>query len=52
MIALILIPLALAFAFSGILDAEIDRIVEENGLDGFDPKWDVPAASPSRLGLA
>lgn len=37
MIALILIPLALAFAFSGILDAEIDRIVEENGLDGFDP---------------
>ncbi len=37
MIALLFIPLALAFAFSGIFDEEVERIVEENGLDGFDP---------------
>ncbi|MGB7317979.1 MAG: calcium-binding protein [Planktotalea sp.] len=37
MIALLLIPLALAFAFSGFFDDEIERIAEENGLDGFDP---------------
>jgi len=35
---LILIPLALAVAFSGVFDAEIERIAEENGLDGFDPE--------------
>lgn len=38
MIALILIPLALAFAFSGIFDAEIERIAEENGIEDFDPE--------------
>lgn len=37
MIALLLLPLALAFAFSGFFDDEIERIAEENGLDGFDP---------------
>ncbi|MEN8892263.1 calcium-binding protein [Planktotalea arctica] len=38
MIALILIPLALAFAFSGIFEAEIERIAEENGIEDFDPE--------------
>ena len=37
MIAFILIPLALAFAASGLFEMEIERIAEENGLDGFDP---------------
>ena len=37
MIALLIIPLALAFAFSGFFEDEVERIVEENGLDGFDP---------------
>ena len=37
MFALILIPLALALAFSGLFDAEISRIAEENGLEDFDP---------------
>jgi Ca2+-binding RTX toxin-like protein len=37
MFALILIPLALALAFSGLFDAEISRVAEENGLEDFDP---------------
>lgn len=37
MIAILLIPLALAFAFSGLFESEIERIAEENGLDGFEP---------------
>ena len=37
MLAIILIPLALALAFSGLFEAEVSRIAEENGLDGFDP---------------
>lgn len=46
MIALLLIPLALAFAFSGIFDEEVERIAEENGLDGFDP--DAPSVYDER----
>lgn len=37
MIAIILIPLAWAIAFSGIFDVEAERIAEDNGLGGFDP---------------
>ena len=37
MFALILIPLALAIAISGLFDAEVERIAEENGLNDFDP---------------
>jgi len=37
MIFLILIPLALALVYSSIVDAEVGRIAEQNGLDGFDP---------------
>ena len=37
MIALILLPLVMVFAFSSVFEAEIERIAEENGLDGFDP---------------
>ncbi|MGH1577394.1 calcium-binding protein [Planktotalea sp.] len=37
MIALILIPLALVFALSNVLEDEVERVIEENGLDGFNP---------------
>jgi len=33
MLAIILIPLALALAFSGLFEAEVSRIAEENGRD-------------------
>ena len=38
MIAIILLPLVMAFAFSSVFEGEIERIAEENGLDGFDPE--------------
>ncbi|MEP5152182.1 hypothetical protein, partial [Planktotalea sp.] len=37
MIALLLIPLALAFAFSGFLEGVVEDIAEDNGVEGFDP---------------
>ena len=46
MIALILIPLALALAFSDLLGGEAERIAEDNGLDGYDP--DAPSIYDER----
>lgn len=38
MIALILLPLVMMFAYSNVFEAEVERIAEENGFDGFDPE--------------
>lgn len=37
MIALLIVPLLVAFAFSSAFEAEAERIAEENGIEDFDP---------------